>query len=176
MISIKHLGEAKNKEQAKILLKQSEDEAPVDKSGPEDINELWQNVLSNEICLVLVTESDEIVGVITGVPNWKGISGVGRYHDMFIKEGYRRRGLGLQLIERLIKEFEQNGMKLVIGRTWNTNIPSNKLYEKAGFKFLRRIRGAKITGEDTMWYYLELEAGAKEKMFNKIEPHLTFMI
>jgi len=75
------------------------------------------------------------------------------------------------LIERLIEEFKNTGTKLVVGRTWETNIPSINLFEKSGFKFLKRLEKARVTGEDTIWYYLELVEGSKDELSEKLKLH-----
>lgn len=90
---------------------------------------------------VRTIESDgKIVGTLVWFPREDPRLGWAEILDVWIKDGYRRKGLGLKLVHEAIKDskahFKSKGHRLrcVILFTSAKNEPARKLYEKAGFR------------------------------------------
>jgi ribosomal protein S18 acetylase RimI-like enzyme len=56
-----------------------------------------------------------------------------------VKSGFRRIGIGTQLIERLLSEGKEQGLRIVTLQVNETNLPAITLYRKLGFKETGRI-------------------------------------
>jgi ribosomal protein S18 acetylase RimI-like enzyme len=58
---------------------------------------------------------------------------------IIMKSGFRRMGIGAELMERLISEGKKQGLKIITLQVNETNLPAISLYRKLGFRETGRI-------------------------------------
>jgi GNAT superfamily N-acetyltransferase len=97
------------------------------------------NVLESENGAVFVAESDgEIVGytyVAIEPLSWKELRGpAGFIHDVAVRDGARRKGIGRQLMERSIEWLRERGAPRVILWTAAHNMAAHHLFGEIGFR------------------------------------------
>ena len=97
--------------------------------------------------LFLVAEcGGKIVGYVCGVVR---TDGYGHIVSICVDPGYRRRGIGralMEAIERAFMEiFDVCRFRLEVRVS---NVPAIKLYEKLGFKIVRKLESYYLDGED----------------------------
>ena len=68
---------------------------------------------------------------------------------------YRRKGIGLRLYKKAISDLRNKGIKRIVVRSWSTNKPSIKLLSKLGFKKYYTVKGARVNGSDSLWFFLD---------------------
>jgi len=57
--------------------------------------------------------------------------------ELFVSEGYRRKGIATKLIKHLELEFIQNNVPEIIVKTGINNLNAQKLYENCGYVYRR---------------------------------------
>lgn len=67
--------------------------------------------------------------------------------ELFINPAYNGKGLGTELVNKVIDSAKSSGLQGVITQTEHENIPAQKLYEKLGFKPIRNPNSQHITYE-----------------------------
>ena len=87
----------------------------------------------------LAMERDEIAGMAlcrTGVPEYPGGGWVG---SLSVRRPWRRRGLGMALLQHTFGEFARRGVRRVgLGVDASSLTGANRLYERAGMRVLRQ--------------------------------------
>ena len=79
-----------------------------------------------------VYEEDRLVGIaIAEKQEWNRTLWVWEFH---IDMEYRQRGLGRQLMNRLEKVGKENGCRVMVCETQNTNVPAIRFYRSVGFE------------------------------------------
>jgi len=58
---------------------------------------------------------------------------------MSVKSGFRRKGIGARLMEKVMNEAKKKGLKIITLQVNETNLPAITLYRKLGFKETGRI-------------------------------------
>jgi ribosomal protein S18 acetylase RimI-like enzyme len=110
-------------------------------TGREGAKEAWERVLADPGWIVLVaTEDGSVVGMAQGSVDWSQLSTLG---FLGVDEGYRRRGIARELVERFIEESRSRDASKVALYTSPTLRPAVKLYAEMGFVpegFLSRHR------------------------------------
>lgn len=101
-------------------------------------------------------------GRIIGVLFWNVVEekhhGLAEIVDLWIDEGFRRRGLGEKLlrsaIENMRQVFEKDGYKLrkALATTGEDNEPAMKLYKKIGFEKSAVLKDLFADGENELVY------------------------
>jgi radical SAM protein with 4Fe4S-binding SPASM domain len=91
------------------------------------------------------------------IKNSKEIANLG-YH---IHPNHRKQGIGLRLSQLVINDAKQKGMKILIIRTYKSNLASIALGRKLGFKkankdFIREKNLSSIKGKNLLLYYKEI--------------------
>jgi len=79
-------------------------------------------------------QDGEPVGYITGRQESEGVASIGL---LGVSESARGRGLGVQLIERVINQAASAGCTRVTVVTQGGNIAAQRLYQRAGFRTMR---------------------------------------
>lgn len=85
----------------------------------------------------LIAEIDgEAVGyAIYNIGFWAdGFQGMVLLTDLFVKEAWRSRGLGQQLMDRLAEIGKDRGCEIVMWTVWNKNPSARRFYERLGAK------------------------------------------
>jgi len=66
---------------------------------------------------------------------------IGRISDAYVSEEYRRRGLGKQMLDELVKWFKENGIKHTELSVDSRNKIAIKAWKKFGFcEFMKKMR------------------------------------
>jgi len=60
--------------------------------------------------------------------------------SIYVSPGYRRRGIGTQLLRLLLNEAKRLGINFIFLMVFLDNLPALKLYRKLNFRFLGFIR------------------------------------
>ncbi len=76
---------------------------------------------------------------------------------MYIRVDSRGRGLGRLQVERIIEWCRENGYTGIFTNTWGSNAASRKVFEKLGFHLIREIPDARVDGDSTVSYILDVE-------------------
>ena len=95
--------------------------------------------------LFVASENDEIVGFIWGVFINYGISRYGYIEELIVKEEFRRKQIGIRLVNTLLKEFKKLETWSVFVSTEKDNQGVASFYNKLGFK-----------SSNNSWLYHEL--------------------
>lgn len=95
--------------------------------------------------LFVANENDEIVGFVWGVFINYGISKYGYIEELIVKEEFRRKKIGIQLVNTLLEEFKKLNTWSVFVSTEKNNKGVSSFYNKLDFKL-----------SDGLWLYREL--------------------
>lgn len=101
---------------------------PYEKAKKDEANHLWHTHWQ-----VILKEENRIVCGITfkGIPNEAGEVEIG----YGTREGYKNKGYMTETVTRLVRwTLEQKEVDSVVAETNKSNIPSQKVLEKSGFK------------------------------------------
>lgn len=83
-------------------------------------------------CSVSAYEDRELIGLALAEPRaWNRMLWVEEFH---VSEGYRRRGIGAQMMAALVEKAKGSGLRAVAIETQNTNVPAIRFYRKMGFE------------------------------------------
>jgi len=88
-----------------------------------------------------------------------GIVKKGHIVSLAVDKGQRRQGIGCALVEEVMKRMRATGLKECFLEVRVTNEPAIKLYEKLGFRVVRRITSYYSDGTDgfimaiSLWPY-----------------------
>lgn len=111
--------------------------------------ESWNNA-HLETCRLVAEEGDKLLGwaALSPVSSRCVYGGVGEV-SVYIGRNARGQGVGKALLERLISESEKAGYWTLQSGIFPENIPSIKLHEKCGFRFIgkRERVGKTLSGE-----------------------------
>ncbi|MFJ6672697.1 GNAT family N-acetyltransferase [Actinosynnema sp. NPDC091369] len=92
----------------------------------------WRELLSPEHGVKVVAEDPEPVGLVAGVPHEIHPDVVYLY-SMWVKPGFRRRGVGEALVRDVLDWARENGWARVQLRVFEGNVTARRLYERLGF-------------------------------------------
>jgi ribosomal protein S18 acetylase RimI-like enzyme len=92
----------------------------------------------------------EIVGMI-GVQHHE--DNVGEIRRLRVSEGFRRRGIGSQLVETAVRYCKENNYLKIALDTFMEREPAIRLFEKFHF---RHSRSRTVGGKEIMHFYLDL--------------------
>ena len=81
---------------------------------------------------VYVVASEE--DVICGYSGMWGIAGEGQINNVAVREDFRGKGIGFEIVEFLLKEGEKQGLEAFTLEVRESNASAIYIYEKAGFK------------------------------------------
>ena len=89
--------------------------------------------------VAIVAEVDGKVVANSEVEKRRGpMSHVG-YLGIAVKRGYRRFGIGAEIMRTLIDESKKMGLKILVLDVFDSNNPAKRLYKKMGFKEVGKI-------------------------------------
>ncbi|TQM83690.1 ribosomal protein S18 acetylase RimI-like enzyme [Saccharothrix saharensis] len=92
----------------------------------------WRELLSAERGVKVVAEDPEPVGLVAGVPH-DVHSDVLYLYSMWVKPGFRRRGVGEALVRDVLAWAREHGWARVQLRVFEGNETARRLYERLGF-------------------------------------------
>jgi ribosomal-protein-alanine N-acetyltransferase len=88
--------------------------------------------------------SGEIVGYAIGEKNKDS----GLIISVAVKKEWRRRGIGIKLIEKLLENFKKEGMKIVFLHVREENKEAINFYQALGFKIIELVENYYSNGEN----------------------------
>jgi ribosomal protein S18 acetylase RimI-like enzyme len=110
--------------------------AGVDESF-EDLYTRWKEKghvtrYEGEIFHIVEERDGEIVGICGMSISTDGSSFLGDLTTMYVKPEYRRRGIALALLKRIVKMAKEKGVEFIFAWTRHEATAATALYEKAG--------------------------------------------
>ncbi|CAM3878191.1 Aminoglycoside N(6')-acetyltransferase type 1 [Vibrio aerogenes CECT 7868] len=93
---------------------------------------------SPEALVFIASHDDVVVGFITGhfselVSMVSKPVLMGSIDELFVSPKFRSQGIGRQLLDRLMREFEDYGIEQIFVEVWAFNQAAQKLYQQLGF-------------------------------------------
>lgn len=119
---------------------------------------------ANKLAFYIVADED---GVIVGFAGLWGIIEEGHITNVAVHPAYRNKGLGRQLVSRLLEVAEEYGIDKFTLEVRPSNESAITLYNKLGFKAVgRRPRYYEDNGEDAliMWRYRDEQRAREEAL------------
>jgi len=106
--------------------------------GREAYAEYLHALMRNrEAFVVVALDRTEAVGYAVGristLPRTFLVQRRGYIHDVYVREGYRLRGIGRQLVEEVLRWFQERGITLVELTVATFNLGAKAFWEKLGF-------------------------------------------
>jgi len=97
--------------------------------------DMWVNRLTKKhISVFGAFDNDLIVGIVLAVMNpRKKIKHVATLNSMYVKEGYRNKGIGKDLIETAIRYLENEDVEIINLSVSEDNESAISLYKRLGF-------------------------------------------
>jgi ribosomal-protein-alanine N-acetyltransferase len=84
---------------------------------------------------------NSIVGFIIGLVNRHAEETTGRVYTLDVVAEYRRRGVGLKLLEEIEQIFEEKGVEICYLEVREGNVGARKFYRKHGYVKAKKLRG-----------------------------------
>ena len=92
--------------------------------------ETWQRELQNPIAVWIVEEVERDIVGYAGIWN---VAGEAQVMRVAVRKALRNRGLGLMLMQELVRESLESGAEAVTLEVRESNIAAQKVYERCGF-------------------------------------------
>lgn len=97
-------------------------------------------LLTNPNCISLIArEGDEIIGFIIGMVYFKDNTLTGHILTIDVSSRYRRKGIGIKLLQELEKIFINRRVKVSRLEVREDNIAALNLYQKLGYKKVGKL-------------------------------------
>lgn len=113
---------------------------PHDKIPDEIFENYFDESLKNGYFFLVACEDDKVIGYIfaeikdIASPHAYEIKKVGFIDSVFIKEEFRGRGVGKELINKASEWMKSEGISICTLNVRDKNMKATELYEKIGFK------------------------------------------
>ena len=112
---------------------------PPTEGTPSGYASFLRSQLKNEKVIILVAEID---GAVAGYSyagiegtDWMSLRGpAGVIYDILVDPEYRRRGVGMQLLEAMIEVLQSRNTRQIVLSTADRNEEAQRLFERAGFR------------------------------------------
>ncbi|MDO8549044.1 MAG: N-acetyltransferase family protein [Ignavibacteria bacterium] len=106
-----------------------------------DEQRIWFAEHDNKFPIFIALKSDKVIGWAS-LSKWSGRCA---YSDtaeisVYIKDGYRGKGIGTKLINKVLEEGKQAGVHTVLARIAEGSEASIKLHKNAGFEYVGVMR------------------------------------
>jgi len=95
----------------------------------------------------------EVVGYVVGA---RRRDGSGHVISIAVKPEWRRRGIGVKLMEALLDAFKERGLKRALLEVAASNEEAVAFYKRLGFKVIMLLKGYYPWGEDAYLMVKEL--------------------
>jgi ribosomal protein S18 acetylase RimI-like enzyme len=122
----------------------------------EDMVALYREAATKGFCFAAY-EGEQMVGIaLAEAQKWNRSLWVWEFH---IAPSHQGRGIGRQLMERLVEAAKAAGLRIIVCETQSTNVPAIRFYRRVGFT---------IEGIDLSYYSNEdMEPGRGVAVFMK---------
>ncbi len=105
--------------------------------------------------LFAIRDGDTTAGFVSLLPGADGETlDIG---PTYIRPAYRNRGLGSRQIQAVVQWARARGIRHMGVRTWGENTRARQVFGKAGFVLEREVSNARVNGDSTVYYRLDLE-------------------
>lgn len=103
--------------------------------------EKWFKAHTGKYTVIVAVENNAVVGWASLSP-WSDRCAYGDTADIaiYIKVGFRGKGIGKKLVEELLKKGPENGLHTVIAKISSENEVSMNLFKKSGFKHIGTMK------------------------------------
>ena len=98
-------------------------------SAPWTESMLRDSFKSSSFCCLVAEEGGQVIGSVT----FQEAADEVHIANLAVRQGYRRQGVAMSLIERLIALAEEKGMRGLTLEVRASNAPARSLYGKMGF-------------------------------------------
>jgi len=99
------------------------------------------HLLTDYDSISLVARADgEIAGFIIGIIYGQGNAFVGHILTVDVSPAYRRKGIGLQLLQEIEKLFMGKGVRTCHLEVREHNLAALRLYEKSGYRKVNKLK------------------------------------
>lgn len=76
----------------------------------------------------------------------------------YLSPAFRGRGWGKSMLREVIGWATQGGARCFSSQTWGRNVVMRAIFEDLGFHLLKEILDARINGDSTVFYMMEIRA------------------
>ncbi len=122
--------------------------APPKKRKPAMEKKVRQRIYSKNSLAIVAEESNQIVGYLTASikqkPEYFKINKYGHIHQLFVRPGFRNKGLGKALFKEAEKFFKKKGLKWLEVDASVKNLPTKKTYNALGMRGFETIMVKKV--------------------------------
>jgi L-amino acid N-acyltransferase YncA len=103
--------------------------------------EKWFEGHTGKYTVIVAVENNAVVGWASLSP-WSDRCAYSNTADIavYIKEGFRGKGIGKKLVEELLKKGLKNGLHTAIAKICSENEVSMNLFKKSGFKHIGTMK------------------------------------
>jgi len=95
---------------------------------------LRQDLENNPAARILVAASTD--GQLAGYAAYWAVADEAQINNIAVLPAYRRRGLGLKLLESLIQKARSENLRQLFLEVRASNLPARRLYESCGFQIV----------------------------------------
>lgn len=96
---------------------------------------------------------NNLIGFLSVLPQSNQLVSLG---PMYISKEFRKCGFGEKQLKEIIFKLKQTNISGIKTKTWGENKPSRHIFEKLRFKLVDEKPNARVNGDSTVKYYLEL--------------------
>jgi GNAT superfamily N-acetyltransferase len=112
-------------------------------------DDITKKIRSKNVIVLVAVEDDKVVGytytfIKEGDTLYKSDVNLAEISDIYVKEGYRGRGISSQLMEETMKWLKKKGVKYVEVFAVAPNKTAGNIYKKWGFKELGTLFKRKV--------------------------------
>jgi L-amino acid N-acyltransferase YncA len=107
----------------------------------EDQQKRWLEEHSGKFPALVAVQDQQVVGW-SSLSRWsdkKGYTGTAEI-SLYIREGWRDRGIGTRLTDAVLEEGRENGIHVAVARVADTNPASIRILESLGFEHIGIMR------------------------------------
>jgi len=106
-----------------------------------DEQRIWFAEHDNKFPIIVAEKSGKVIGWVS-LSKWSGrcaYSGTAEI-SVYIKDGYRGKGIGTKLINKILDEGKKSGIHTVLARIADGSDASIRLHKNAGFEYVGVMR------------------------------------
>ncbi|MBN1934699.1 MAG: GNAT family N-acetyltransferase [Anaerolineae bacterium] len=76
---------------------------------------------------------------------------------MYIRPTFQGQSLGRAQFAAVVEWAGARGIKHLYVRTWGGNVRARRIFQRAGFRLVEEILDARVNGDSTVYYLLDIE-------------------
>ena len=145
--SIQHLDEAVRCWHSLVIDQKNHDE----RISTESLSDSEQRQFLRSVILdgrlIIATDSSRLIGISTiGIDNnmLDKSQSIWNISDVWVDSEYRRRGVGIQLVNECEKQAKSRGASEIRLQVYSTNQPASMMYGRLGYRTISRMMTKKL--------------------------------